>query len=560
MTEVALTLAEAVKRAIAAYERGQLEDAERLANAILRAKADDFDALHLSALIKARRRQFQEALAGYDRALAVRPQHCEALYNRGNALLKLKRFAEALASYDRALVVRPDHAEALNNRGNALQELERHEEALASYDRALAARPDYAEALGNRGVTLQKLGRSAEALASQDRALALRPDYVEAHNNRGNALQALGRFDAALASYDLALAARPDYAEAHNNRGNALKRLKRFDEALASYDRAVAARPDYAEAHVNKSLVLLLTGNLETGWREFEWRWQKEEFKPLRRDFRQPVWCGQDGIEGKAILLHCEQGFGDTIQFCRYVPMLAARGAHVLLEAPAPLQRLMGGLAGVAGIIPQGDKLPHFDLHGPLLSLPLAFGTGLRSIPANAPYLAVPAQDPPRWDGALGSRNRPRIGLAWSGSAADPNRSIRLQALLQLLDGGARFVSLQKELSPDDAAILRDRSDLLHFGDELKDFADTAAVISNLDLVVSIDTSVAHLAGALAKPVWVLLPFVPDWRWLLDREDSPWYPSARLFRQNAPGDWSGVISRVAAALAKLTEGGLKVNK
>jgi hypothetical protein len=347
---------------------------------------------------------------------------------------------------------------------------------------------------------------------------------------------------------------KPDYAEALSNCGMTLRELKRFDEALASYDHALALRPDYAEVHCDKSLLQLLTGDLNSGWQEYEWRWKNKSLGLLKRDFAQPRWLGGNGIKGKTILLHSDQGFGDTIQFCRYVSLVSARGVRVLLEVQPPLQGLMASFTDVAQVISAKDKLPHFDLHCPLSSLPLAFGTRIESIPANVPYLTAPSESVSSWNFTPASRGNLRIGLAWSGRPEhgnDTNRSIPLRSLLQLLDVKAGFVSLQKDVRPDDATVLKYRSDLVRFGDELKTFSDTAAVISKLDLVISVDTSVAHLAGALAKPVWILLPFVPDWRWLLDREDSPWYPTARLFRQTNPGDWSGVVSRVAVELEKL---------
>jgi hypothetical protein len=300
----------------------------------------------------------------------------------------------------------------------------------------------------------------------------------------------------------------------------------------------------------------LLTGDLDAGWREYEWRWKDKSLDLPERDFAQPLWLGGGGIEGKTILLHSEQGFGDTIQFCRYAPLIAARGARVLLDVPEPLQDLMASVSGVARVISEKDRPPNFDVHCPLLSLPLAFKTRIESIPANTPYLSAPSETMRNWDLSFGSKDRLRVGLAWSGRPTnrdDSNRSIKLQSLLPLLDVRANFVSLQKDVRPDDATELKVRSDLLHVGDKLKTFADTAAVIANLDLVISVDTSVVHLAGALAKPVWVLLSFVPDWRWLLNRDDSPWYPTARLFRQNAPGDWAGVISRVVRELERLLQ-------
>jgi tetratricopeptide (TPR) repeat protein len=541
-------------RGVTLHELRRFEEALASHDRALALQPDDAETLYERGNTLQRLQRFEEALASYDRALAVRRDHADALTNRGAALHQLRRFDEALASYDGALVLRPDDVGALYNRGVTLQELQRFEEALASYDGALALRPDYAEALSNRGVTLHELQRFEAALASYDRALAARQDHAEALNNRGNALQELQRFDEALASYDRALALRPDYAEALISRGNALQELKRFDEALAHYDRAIVVRPDHADAHFNKSLLQLLKGDFDAGWREYEWRWKTANLQRRKRNFAQPLWLGEAAIAGKTILLHSEQGGGDTIQFCRYAPLVAARGARVLLEAPAPLKDLMASLAGVAELISAHDQLPHFDLHCPLLSLPLALGTRIETIPAHVPYFTAPPQSLRRWNAALGSKHRLRIGLAWSGMPMhrnDANRSIKLRSLLPLLDVDAEFVSLQKDVRTDDAAVLQDRSDLVHFADKLDTFADTAAVIASLDLVISVDTSVAHLAGALAKPVWVLLPFVPDFRWLLDRADSPWYPTARLFRQHARRDWPGVISRVVLELEKL---------
>jgi Flp pilus assembly protein TadD len=455
--------------------------------------------------------------------------------------------------------LQPDRAEALSNRGNALRQLKRFDEALASYDQAVALKPDYFDALTNRGVTLHELKQFPEALASYDRALALRPDHFPALTNRGVTLHELRRFDEALGSYDRALAIRPDYAEALFNRGVTLYQLRQLDEALVCYDGALALNPGYVDGHFNRALLYLLKGDYDAGWREYEWRWQRWKEKNLlfERDFTQPLWLGRTAIEGKTILLHAEQGFGDTIQFCRYAPLVAGRGARVLLEVPVQVKDLMASLAGVAEIIGRHDKPPDFDLHCPLLSLPLALGTRVESIPAQVPYLTVPPESLRKWTSAVGPKRNLRIGLVWSGSSGhkgDATRSIGLRSLLPLADLDAEFVSLQKEVRGDDATALKERGDIVHFGDELNTFADTAAVIANLDLVISVDTSVAHLAGALAKPVWVLLPFLPDFRWLLDREDSPWYPTVRLFRQQTPGDWSGVISSVVIELEKAVAG------
>lgn len=516
MDNITLTLPEALRRAVSAYEVGRFEEAEQLCQQILAAKSDFFDAIHLLAITESSLGKKDKALASCDRALALWPDHAEVLSNRGVILLDLKRFEEALASFDRALAARPDFAQALSNQGNALHQLNRFEEALASLDRALALRPDFAEALSNRGNTLHEMSRFDEALASLDRALLAQPDYPEALFNRGNSLCGLAR----------------------------------FDEALASYDRALKLRPDYAEAHYHVALTSLLMGDFDRGWKNYERRWKTEQLRNNKRNFPQPLWLGSNEIAGKTILLHAEQGFGDTIQFCRYLPWVAQRAAQVVLEAPEPLRDLMATFAGSARIATRGEPLPNFDLHCPLLSLPLAFGTRVNTIPAATPYLCVSAPAIKKWNVKLGLRQRPRIGLAWSGRPThrnDRNRSIELSALLPILNFAAEFVSLQRDVRPDDATILG-RSNIMHFGEELNDFSDTAALILNLDLVISVDTSVAHLAGALAKPVWVLLPFIPDWRWLFDRNDSPWYPTARLFRQDSGRSWDDVIEHVHSAL------------
>jgi tetratricopeptide (TPR) repeat protein len=551
MDDATPTVPQALSFAFSAYSAGKLGEAEQLCQQILASDSNHFAALHLLAIVQSALGKKTEALESYGRAVNLRGDHPEVLSNRGVTLHELERFEEALGSYDRALAVRPDYAEALSNRGNTLRSHHRFDEAIASYDRALAIRPDFVAAICNRGGALQQLGRFDDALASYDRALTFAPNHAEALSNRGVTLHRLNRFEDELASYDRALTVRPNYAEALCNRGVTLHEMRRFDEALASYAEALAARPDYAEAHFNEGLSRALIGDYERGLQKFEWRWRAEQ-SDQRRDFRQPLWLGADDIAGKTILLHAEQGFGDTIQFARYVPMVAARGARVILEVQKPLRRLMEGLAGATDIVAGGEPLPAFDLHCPLLSLPLAFGTRPEAIPAATPYLRAPSREMEGWKQRLGHGRRPIIGLAWSGGPTLRHRSMKLKALLPLLDSDrdATFVSLQKEVPSEDLPALKNQSSLAHFGHELSDFADTAAVVSQLDLVISVDSAVAHLAGALAKPVWVLVPFVPDWRWQFDGDDSPWYPTARLFRQDESRAWDRVIARLRAALSE----------
>jgi len=537
-------------------------------------------------------RRYEEAAASYDRAVAARPDYVEAWLNRGDALKELRRFEQALASYARALVLQPNSLQAHANRGGVLYELGRLDEALAACDRAVAIAPDLAQAHANRGNVLGGLRRYDEALASYERALVLQPALADVHYNRGNMLCELRRFDEAVASYDRALALRPDHAPAHYNRGNALHLLRRFDEALTSYDRALALRPDYAEAaanrgvthhdlqrdeqaladyqralalrpdfadvHYNEAMCRLVLGDFARGWPKHEWRWQTEHLQKSRRDFLQPLWRGSD-VAGKTVFLHAEQGLGDTIQFCRYAPLVAERGARVVLEVQRPLQALMRTLPGDLRVIARGDPLPDFDLHCPLLSLPLAFGTLLESVPSATPYLAATAGKACLWRERLGDHDRPRVGLVWAGNPRkelpganriDGQRSIAFAQFSPLFElSRCAFYSLQK--GDDAVAQLRVsgwRHAIVDWTDDLHDFSDTAALIENLDLIISVDTSVAHLAGALGKPFWLLNRYNTCWRWLREREDSPWYPSARLFRQDQAGAWEPVIARVAAAL------------
>ena len=546
-----------INRGIALYQLKRFADALADYDRAIALRPDHADALVNRGNALGRLQRHEDALASYHRALALHPGHAQALVGRGATLHDLRQYDEALKSYDRALALRPDHVETLVNRGVTLHEQKQPGEALNSFDRALALEPNNVEALTNRGVALHDLERYGEALASHARALAVRPDHAAALSNRGVTLHRLGRPDEALASYDRALAFRPDYADALVNRGVTLHGLKRFEEALASYDRAIALRPDHADAYFFGSMSRLLAGDFDRGWIGYEWRRKGASTGPSRRDFPQPLWLGGNEIADKIILLHSEQGFGDTIQFCRYAPLVAARGARVILEVEEPLQGLLTGLAGTTQVIAKGDRLPDFDLQCPLLSLPLAFGTRLQTIPSAMPYLRAPDQALVKWSARLPTKRRRRIGIAWAGNAKhirDRERSIDLRNLLPLQDVDATFVSLQKEIRASDMARLEESADIIDFGHELENFSDTAALISHLDLVISVDTAVAHLAGALGKPVWILLTHVPDWRWLLDRDDSPWYPTARLFRQGETREWDSVVARVRDALLKFIAG------
>lgn len=382
------------------------------------------------------------------------------------------------------------------------------------------------------------------------KAIEINPNDPLAYSNRANALKELKRFDAALASYDKAIILQPDDMQAHLNRGYTLQQLMRLDAALASFDKAIALQPDCAEAWCSKAVALLLKGELGLGWEMFEWRWKLTKSDLKARPFSQPLWLGKEPLAGRTVLLHAEQGFGDTIQFCRYAKLVADTGARVILEVPKPLSGLLEGLEGVTQLVETGETLPAFDYHCPLLSLPLAFKTGLASIPGSSPYLSSDAGKRRQWSELLGAKTRPRIGLVWSGSTFhknDRNRSLTLAAVLRHLPDEFEYVSLQKEVREVDTDALNN-STVRHYGDRLADFAETAALCDLMDIVVSVDTSVAHLAGALGRTTWLLLPYVPDWRWMLDRDDSPWYQSFKLYRQSEDRQWEPVLHNVATDL------------
>ena len=470
-------------------------------------------------------------------------------------MLEKGKLAQAETTYRAILAQDPSNANALHKLGVILTRRKNPAAAVEFLQRAVALRPRTAAAHASLGNTLRALKQHEEAVASYERALALKPDSVAVLNNRGATLRILRRYEEALASYERALALEPGDAGLHNNRGNVLLALRRHEEALASYQRALALKPDHAGAHWNEGLCRLLLGDLSQGWRKYEWRWQRPTFSSLKRDFTPPLWLGDQSLQGRIILLHAEQGLGDTIQFSRYAERVAALGATVLLEVQPPLQSLLASLKGPAQVLAKGEPLPAFDYHCPLLSLPLAFDTRADTIPADIPYVRAPAERIAHWEIRLGPRSKPRVGIVWSGQPKhrnDRNRSLAFRALAPILQQDIQIVSLQKEVRERDRALLDRHDKVMNFGEELADFADTAGLVAALDLVIAVDTSVAHLAGALGRPLWLLLPHTPDWRWLLNRADSPWYPTARLFRQPSVGDWASVVQDVAGELRAST--------
>jgi tetratricopeptide (TPR) repeat protein len=509
--------------------------------------------------IEARARQLLDAKQ-LDEAEAMLRALTARAPDRATAWFLLGRVRHAAGDLDaaidflrKAIALDPRLAAAHSDLGIFLQGRGQLAEAEACYRRAIELVPNFAAAMSNLGAVLAERGRLEEASGWYSRAIAERADFPDAHNNLGATMAKLDRVEEAEALHRRAIALKPDFADAHYNLGVALHGQGRFDEALAGYAEAVRLNPDYVDARWNRAFLLLTMGRFAEGWREHEWRWRRKHQPP--RSFPQPLWKGEP-IDGRTILLHNEQGTGDTLQFVRYAPLVAARGARVLLQVQRPLARLVrASLDSGIEVLAEGDLLPPFDLHSPLLSLPLCLATTLENIPARIPYLAADPAAAARWRARIGPAPGLKVGLVWAGNAQhknDRNRSIALERLLPVIDEvKARWFSLQVGERAGDLTRLAPGR-ISNLADRFIDFAETAAVIDNLDLVISVDTAVAHLAGALGKPVWVLLPAVPDWRWLLGRADSPWYPTARLFRQPARGDWDSVMRALREALGELT--------
>jgi Flp pilus assembly protein TadD len=493
-----------------------------------------------------------EAEGYYRHVLAAHPQHADSRHLMGVLAHQVGKPDVAEQMIREAIALEPRMGAFHANLGNVLRAQGRAAEALACYQTALALEPASATARNNLALGLKALGRLGEAEAAARQAIAFKPDFPEARAALGAILADAGRLDAAEQDLRTATALRPHYAEAYDDLGTVLKEQRRTGEAIAAFREAVRLKPDFANAHNNLAMALLAEGAFDEGWREYEWRWKAPRMAPAARGFAQPQWRGEPG-EGRTLLLWAEQGYGDTIQFCRYAALARDQGFQVVLEVQPPLAGLLKRLEGVDQLVVQGEPLPTFDLHCPLLSLPLAFKTELETVPGPAPYLAADPAEPARWAARLGDGKGLKVGIAWSGnpnSTAHERRSLPPDQLARLVETpGARFVSLQKDASerPDGLPIL----DLMS---EVADFGDTAALIANLDLVISVDTAVAHLAGALGKPVWLLDRFDPDWRWLLGRKDSPWYPSLTIYRQPSPGDWNAVIDAVGCDLAALAVG------
>jgi tetratricopeptide (TPR) repeat protein len=538
--------------AIKLHGSGDLTGAEQLYTGILSADSTNFTALHLLGVIRAQQGRNAEALPLMEAAIRSNPRSASALTNRGNVLMSLGRQQEALESYDGSLALQAD-AETLFNRAVALQALCRFQESVAAYDALLSQRPDHAQAWANRGNALHELRRYPEALASYDQALRAMPANAQILTNRSISLWMMNDFLPALENVDQALRIDPRQAGAWSHRGNVLRALDRPDEALASFDHAIALNREDADAYLNKSYCLLLAGRWQEGWPLFEWR--KRLPVPVEfKTFAQPLWTGKENLGDKTLFCYVGQGLGDTIQFFRYCALAQDRGAHVILAPQTSLMRLLKrGHPGVE-LIPQDEIPPHFDYHLPLMSLPLAFHTIVDSIPETGPYLEAEAPKVREWSTKIGDRGF-KIGIVWRGNDRGMLRGknfspVLLGKIAKL--PGVRLLSLQKDATAEELSSTAPAIEALGAFDQGSDaFIDSAAVMRNLDLVITADTAIAHLAGALGVRTWIALQYLPDWRWLLGRSDTPWYRSVTLYRQPRQGDWAGVFDQMERDLAAL---------
>ncbi len=562
----------AVARAAQLFQQGRHAEAARLCQAVVRAEPDHAQALHLFGLCLMHLGDVAVAERAFAASLASNPDDPAALANHGVALFTLQRFDDAVARYTRALAIKPADGMLHWNRARALAAGGRSHEALCDFERAdellgrqekllhemlatadrlLSSAPGDRAALLARGSALCGLRRWRDALEVYQPLLAHDADNEEALRAVAAVYLRLERPDDALNACERALLRDGSDVPALSSRAAALANLGHYQEAIATLDRAIELDPNDAGLHWNRALYRLVQGEFAQAWPDFEWRWQRSPYLKWLRQLPERLWDGREDVRGKTILLHSEQGFGDAIQMVRYVPLLAARGAQVIVGAHAPLKPLLETVPAVAGVIVNGEEMPQVDLHCPLVSLPARFGTTLETIPASVPYLRTDARRVRQWSERIGPRRRIRVGLAWSGSPThdeDHRRSMQLDALGPLFEVPAEFHCLGKFVTEEERAALP-RFGIRHYGEELTDFAETAALASLMDLVISVDTSIAHLAGALALPVWLLISNPPEWRWMLEREDSPWYPTARLFRQRTRTDWADVVARVAQALA-----------
>lgn len=515
----ATSISENINIAVHHYKAGHLKEAELLCREILQSVPKQPQALHLFGAIAYQKKQYNVAIELIGKAIEANPQNPQFHNTLGAALRAIGKFQEAIICYQRAVSIKPDYTEAYNNMGNAFFSQRRYADAVEKYNQVVS----------------------------------LNPDYIEAYNSMAVALQYQGKYDAAMEKCNQALSLKPDYAEAYNTMASVLLKKGLYAEAIENYRQALRLKPDYADAHVNLGMILLLGGSFQEGWAEYQWRVKAKKGLIYPHLYELPCWDGSPFV-GKRLLVHYEQGLGDNIQFVRYLPMVKSRGGTVICEMLKPLIGLLHGFPGIDDLIDASSKRKRhdkFDFYVPFLELPRIFGTTLETIPADVPYLYADSTKIEYWRQRLVGAAF-KVGIVWAGKPAhteDSSRSCMLRHFVPLSKiPGVRLYGLQKGEAAGQVKDLTGKISITDLADELNDFEDTAGVIENLDLVISVDTAVLHLAGAMCKPAWAILPFTPDFRWMLSREDSPWYPTVRLFRQSRYGNWDDVFQRLTEEL------------
>jgi tetratricopeptide (TPR) repeat protein len=527
-------------------ELGRLEDALTCYDAALSNKPDP-EVMNYRGVMLTRLNRYDDAVACYEQALLLNPENFEANYNLSGVFKHLNQLDEALACTEQAIKLKPDSPIALNRLGEILIEKNQNQEAVTFYKVLREEFPKNLAIINNYGLALQNLDCFDESIRQYRSALAVDSNYFNATLNLAVALGMSNRLEGALDYFADASLIQPNNPDISYNRASILQLYGHFDAALESYDQALALDPDSVDVNWNKSLLLLLQGNYEEGWPLYEWRLKREETRQEYPQFAQPLWRGETDLRGQRLLVHVEQGLGDMVQFCRYIPILADKGIEVILQVQASLLPLIASLESDVTLVSQDDPLPDFDAYCPLMSLPYALGTTLETIPSSDSYLSPCPEKLAEWREKLGSADALRVGLVWSGRKEhknDHNRSMALADLLPVLDVPVEWHSIQQDYRAADLDVLKTLPELHQHQSDLNDFSDTAALLANLDLVITVDTSVAHVAAALGKPTWLLLPYLSDFRWLMDRVDTPWYPSMRLYRQDQPGDWTPVLQRI----------------
>jgi len=538
------------------YHRGDFTRAQSAFEKILENNPAHFDALQMLGNIALQIKNTHQAIYFLKLALELNQSNHHVFNSYGIALGRSENYTEAIANYNRAIALRPDFAEAFNNRANAYIAIKNHEAAFIDFETAIALKPDYAEAYFNYGVALAKTLQYEKALTHYEKALALKSDYASAYHGYAVSLAKTLQYEIAFLNYEKALACKPDFPEAHCDYGIALARSEQYEKAIFHYEKAIALKPDFSTAHFNLSLLLLQFGQFKRGWEEYEWR-DTTPYNKKSSLSPKSLWTGEQNLMGKTILIYGEQGLGDSIQFCRYLKLVSELGARILLDVPKPLVKLFKSIRCDTELIfiAEGSTISEFDYRCPLLSLPRAFKTEIHSIFAPQDYLQASSEQVKKWATRVGVKSKPRIGIAWSSASGfthDAQRSVQLVDFLDALPTqGFDYFCLQKEIKAIDQKALALNPQIQFFGHHLDDFSETAALVQQVDLVISTCTSIPHLSGALGKPTWLMLQYSADWRWFLNRTDSPWYPSLTLYRQSSRGDWAGVFRQIKSDLLKL---------